>query len=313
VKTTTSETSRHIVIRADAGEVLPDSLLAALRDNDVGAGWMRASGVLSEVDLRAFSAEAGGLGATRRIAGPVQVLSLEGSIGISRGEVTVGMRALLARETDRGMETLAGEIVSARIAGLEAIVTALDDVAIGRVLDASAGVWLLEADPSTRREPPPPRAPSGSPPSGGPFRPVIDASSDRVTVPPAIALGAWPAIPVAAAPSPAWGAAISASADVVKEKPPAPRPPAASPTGNVIPPKPVRAIITDDNLLFPEAGDVVEHFAFGRCEVLKSDGDRLQIKVGKDGRMREIALEMLRVTELESQSEQRRFKLDRKL
>jgi predicted DNA-binding protein with PD1-like motif len=303
VKTTTSETSRHIVIRADAGEVLPDSLLAALRDNNVAAGWVRASGVLSEVELRAFNAETNGHGVTRRIVGPVQVLSLEGSIGITRGEVTVGMRAVLARETDRGMETLAGEIVSARIAGLEAIVTALDDVAIGRVVDAAAGVWLLEADPSTRREAPAPRV----------LRAPMDSSSDRATVPPAAPLGAAPAIPVAPAPSPAWGEAISASADVPKEKPPSPRPPAASPTGNVIPPRPARAVVNDDNLLFPEAGDIVEHFAFGRCEVLKSDGDRLQIKVGKDGRMREIALEMLRVTELESQSDNRRFKLDRKL
>jgi hypothetical protein len=212
------------------------------------------------------------------------------------------MRAILARETDRGMETLAGEIVSARIAGLEAIVTALDDVAIGRVIDSTAGVWLLEADPSTRREPPAPR----------PVRAPMDSSSDRATVPPAIPLGA-PAAPPAPVISSAWGEAVSASADVPKEKPPSPRPPAASPTGNVIPPRPARAIVNDDNLLFPEAGDIVEHFAFGRCEVLKSDGDRLQIKVGKDGRMREIALEMLRVTELESQSDNRRFKLDRKL
>jgi predicted DNA-binding protein with PD1-like motif len=300
VKTTTSESSRHIVVRAEAGEVLPDSLLAALRDNDVAAGWVRASGVLSEVELRAFSAETGALATTRRIAGPVQLLSLEGSIGISRGEVTVGMRAVLARETDRGMETITGEIASARIAGLEALVTALDDVAVGRLHDAAAGVWLLETDPSAKRDAAPRAA-----------RTVMD-SSDRTTLAPTTPLGAAP-VPAAPALSPAWGEAVSASAEVPREKPPSPRPPAASPTGNVIPPKPVRAVANDDNLLFPEAGDVIEHFAFGRCEVLKSDGDRLQIKVGKDGRMREIALEMLRVTELESQSENRRFKLDRKL
>jgi hypothetical protein len=60
----------------------------------------------------------------------------------------------------------------------------------------------------------------------------------------------------------------------------------------------------------------VDHFAFGRCDVLKSDGERLHLKVHKDGRIREIALEMLRVTPLEEGeegSDKRRFKLERKL
>ena len=48
----------------------------------------------------------------------------------------------------------------------------------------------------------------------------------------------------------------------------------------------------------PEAGDLVEHFAFGRCEVVKTDGDRLHVRLGKDGRIKEIALEMLKVTRL---------------
>jgi hypothetical protein len=49
--------------------------------------------------------------------------------------------------------------------------------------------------------------------------------------------------------------------------------------------------------------------------VLKSDGgDRLHLKVGKDGRIREIALEMLKVTPLESADPtRRRFKLDRRI
>ena len=63
----------------------------------------------------------------------------------------------------------------------------------------------------------------------------------------------------------------------------------------------------------PEPGDAVEHFAFGRADVVKSDGDRLHLKVHKDGRIREIALEMLKVTPLESSGLNRRFRLDRKL
>ena len=60
---------------------------------------------------------------------------------------------------------------------------------------------------------------------------------------------------------------------------------------------------------------MVQHFAFGNCEVLRSDGDRLHLKVGKDGRIREIALEMLKVTLLDEDpnARPRHFKLDRKL
>ena len=81
-----------------------------------------------------------------------------------------------------------------------------------------------------------------------------------------------------------------------------------------MPPKPVRPQRDDaHDSVFPEAGDEVEHFAFGRCEVLKSDGDRLHLKVGKDGRIREIALEMLRVKALPEEGGKRRFRLDRRM
>jgi hypothetical protein len=63
----------------------------------------------------------------------------------------------------------------------------------------------------------------------------------------------------------------------------------------------------------PEPGDIVDHFAFGRCDVIKSDGDRLHLRVLKDGRIREIALEMLRVSRLDDEGTGRRFKLERRL
>lgn len=64
----------------------------------------------------------------------------------------------------------------------------------------------------------------------------------------------------------------------------------------------------------PEPGDLVDHFAFGRADVLKTDGDRLHLKVHKDGRVREIALEMLRMTRIEDSPEGRRhFRLERRL
>jgi predicted DNA-binding protein with PD1-like motif len=286
-----SDKARHLVLRASSGETIPDALAERLRDEQVSSGWLRASGVLSDVELRAFDAEIGALGRTRRIAGPVHVLALEGSIGLSGAGPSFSMRALLARETDRGLETIAGEIASARTVALEVLVTVLDDVTLERSLDEAAGVWLLAGASSVA-----PRATGAA----------LDASH---TPGPA---------PVAAPVAPsAWSGALEAS-DRIEREPQRARPAGAAvavaATGAVaIPQRPARPP-TDFDTPYPEPGDLVEHFAFGRAEVVKSDGDRLHLKVAKDGRIREIALEMLRVARLPDESDgKRRFKLERRI
>jgi len=308
LKAETSEKARHIVLRAEVGEVLPEALTKALRDHRVVGGWLRGNGVLTEIDLRAYGSEIGGHGAGRRIAGPAQVLVLDGSIGIADGDVSLGLRGVFARETDRGFETVAGEIASARVVALEVIVTALDDVVIPRGIDPDAGIWLLR-EPTGGVAPAPAPSHPDTPRAAPPFqRPQSPAPAPR-------------------AASPAWSEAITASAPAPKDKPWGPgvspaeaRSLGASPSGAASParppqPVPIRPLRPDDSYdgLFPVAGDYVEHFAFGTCEVLRSDGDRLHLKVGKDGRIREIALEMLRVTLLTSDGETQRYRLDRKM
>ncbi len=88
---------------------------------------------------------------------------------------------------------------------------------------------------------------------------------------------------------------------------------AQSSVTSAVPQRIVRPQIAEDDGLLPEAGDSVEHFAFGTGDVVKSDGDRLHIRVGKEGKIREIALEMLKVTPLENDGEKRRFRLERKV
>ena len=273
-----SERSRHLVLRASAGDVLPGALVAKLSEERVACGWIRASGVLADVELRAFDAALGGLGAARRIAGPVHVLGLEGSVGLVDGVPGVSLRALLAREGDHGLETLAGEIVAARTIALEILVTVLEDLSLGRSLDPTAGVWLLDSA----------AAPPNTPPNAPELR--------------------------------TWATAVDASAHVDREPPllsraaTAPVPATAQFTTVQIPQRPARPNQDHDTAtLVPDAGDVVDHFAFGRCDVVRSEGDRLHLRVHKDGRIREIALEMLRVTRIEGDSEPRRFKLERRI
>jgi hypothetical protein len=63
----------------------------------------------------------------------------------------------------------------------------------------------------------------------------------------------------------------------------------------------------------PEAGDWVQHFAFGLCEVLTSDGDRLRIRdVEGPRRVREVALSMLRVAGPTESDGKRVFHLSRR-
>jgi hypothetical protein len=255
--------------------MIPDALVEALKRERVSCGWLRASGVLGDVELRAYDGGLGGLGRTRRIVGPVHALSLEGAIGVSDGEPSLSMRVLLARESDSGLETLAGEVSTAQTIALEAFVTALDDVTLERALDERAGVWLLGSTTSAAAAP---------------------AARVAAAKPPA-------------APAP-WAMALEAS-DRVEAHGPRGLPAAA--TAAPIPTRPPRPEL-DLDALVPEQGDIVDHFAFGRCEVIRSDGDRLHLKVHKDGRIREIALEMLRVSLLgESEGGHRRFKLERRL
>ena len=246
------EKVRHLVIRASEGDVLPDGLMEALRQEGVASGWVRATGVLADVSLRAYASGADGLGAARLIAGLLQAVTVEGSVGIVDGASSCSLSAVLARETSLGLETFAGQLVRARTVALEIFVTGFDD----------------------------PRA-------------------------------------VTSTSSPGWSAVLVASADAdrpsnpARQVRPAPHAPHAQPVP--MPSRPVRPEV-DLDVLAPEAGDVVDHFAFGRCDVVKSDGDRLHLRIHKDGRVREIALEMLRVIGLSDENEKpRRFKLERRI
>ncbi|MGH7436158.1 MAG: hypothetical protein ACRENE_10840 [Polyangiaceae bacterium] len=120
-----------------------------------------------------------------------------------------------------------------------------------------------------------------------------------------------------------WSGAVAAS-DQPESARPAPAAAAGSGPGATpaarMPPRPSRPGI-DFDALSPEEGDAVDHFLFGRSDVLKSDGDRLHLRVQRDGRVKEIALQMLRVTHLgelpaegtDGAAPRRLFKLDRRL
>ncbi len=239
-----SEKSRHVVLRASAGELLPEGLSAMLRDERIVAGWLRGSGVVEDVELRAYDTALGAFGSPRRIEGPVQLLALEGSIGVSDGEASTSLRAVLARQTDRGLETLAGELSRARAVALEIFITCLDDLSLERSFDEPGGLWLVRPSTGT-------------------------ATSDR-------------SARAERAPAAPWSAAVDAS-DQSNREPRRRAPGGASPANAPMPARPVRAGGPDVDGPLPETGDLVDHFAFGLCEVLKTDGDRIHFEGRKRG------------------------------
>lgn len=63
----------------------------------------------------------------------------------------------------------------------------------------------------------------------------------------------------------------------------------------------------------PERGDLVQHFAFGLCEVLSAAGERLVLRdAGGSGRIREIAIDRLAVTGPVEHVGKRLFRLERR-
>jgi predicted DNA-binding protein with PD1-like motif len=79
------------------------------------------------------------------------------------------------------------------------------------------------------------------------------------------------------------------------------------PTKIVRPASPV-----EDNDIYPEEGDLVTHFAFGRCVVVFSDGERIRLQQEGEGRVREVALSMLKISGPTESDGKKHFDLSRK-
>lgn len=216
------------VVRVPDGSSLVDAL------SGEKGGWWQASGFVEEVELRVA-----GEGADRRreLRGRHTLVSLSGPAG--------GPYSLLLARAEPSGELAAGELVSARSAGVRALfVPALVPSAVeGEFEDVSE------------------EAPKAEPSRAG-------AASQG--------LSGWAA-----------EAARAASQQRVEEE-------------EEEPPQ-------------PERGDLVHHFAFGWCEVLMVNGDRLKLRdITGPGRIREVAIDRLDVRGPTEKDGKRAFKLTRR-
>lgn len=110
------------------------------------AAWIRASGFLEWADITFWDSEREAFRTSRRIDGPLVVTEATGSISMRLGEPYVELRASFARETDRGVEVLGGQISMASALSLEFVIEGLEDVRLERDEEPSTGmsVWKGE-------------------------------------------------------------------------------------------------------------------------------------------------------------------------
>ncbi len=216
-----------LLLKLPDGRGLSDSLADAAGEL---RGWVQASGFVEEVELR-VAAE----GADRRHAlrGRFTLVSLSGPLG---GPYAVQ----LCRWGAGDFELAAGELVSARTAGVRAL--------------------LIPAQ-------------------------IVGDEPDFEAVAP----NAAPTTGANAAPASSWAAqaAAAASAQAAPEE--------------------------DEEQGTPERGDLVHHFAFGWCEVIMVNGERLKLRDLKGpGRIREIIIDVLDVAGPSEKDGKRAFKLTRR-
>lgn len=81
--------------------------------------------------------------------------------------------------------------------------------------------------------------------------------------------------------------------------------------GRALPPKPFKRDV--EEVVYPEEGDTVTHFVFGRCTVIFSDGERIKLQQEGTSRVREVSLSALKVVFLEGEDGKRQFDLLRRV
>ena len=223
------------------------------------------------------------------------------------------LSAVELRRSGHEAQTLDGDLLLVSLEGpalgpLVGLVSISD--ALGTRLVAGEVIAALAAATTTMcilHESSEPEPSAGVPPR------IVERATDVAPQSPsqAPATQSSPALPQ---PAPSNPAEMPREREREREAPPARSSAPTLSLAQAIPTRPMKPVAAEVETLVPDAGDRCEHFAFGTCEVVKSDGDRLHLRLGKDGRIKEIALEMLKVTALpDDGAPGRRFKLERRL
>ena len=162
--------ARHVVLRLDRGEELPAALTRALEEAGVKSAWIEGVGTLEAAEMAVYDARLRTYSKARSFEPGGDVVSLKGNVSQLEGNACVRLFATLARETDAGLQVVAGELLWSRVFSLEIHLTAFEDAGLARVADERSGLLaLVRAASAPSAEAKHPQGPPTQRPSSGSY------------------------------------------------------------------------------------------------------------------------------------------------
>jgi predicted DNA-binding protein with PD1-like motif len=266
-----SQRGRRILARIERNESVVDVIERIARDHTVTTGFVEAVGVLAELTVSTYDAGARARTASRTLTGPVELVSLKGTLASTEGVLRADVHVLVTKETELGPVVVGGHLESAEAISVDLVIHALDDLGVRRDRDERSGLVVMQGE--SRRDAS--RAQSAPAREQAPARePAFAREPDRrgvVHAPQPVATG--------------WAAAAAASAS-----------PTRGPVTDIEDPlgAPVKKAVEED--YSPAVGEYVDHRQFGLCRVEKVGGDgELLIRL-ETGRRKEIRIDIFDVS-----------------
>ena len=237
---------KRIVGRFKSNEDCVSALTKLCESRSIRAGEVRLSGALKSVELARFDAEARDYVKSHH-GGPVEIVTLRGSVGAIGDQVALRLDALLSAESGFGAQLVSGQLRRGVVDSCEFVLDVFEDLEMKRALEPQSGRLELVEVARTEAMPEP-----------------GDGSSAQVTPPPT-------------QPSLSWGE-VSAASDGASAKPRPvastrrPEPPAQAPSHSILE---SNEDDFDEDEERPEMkpGDMLEHPKLGRCRIMKVEED----------------------------------------
>jgi len=137
--------TRCVMGRLEVGERVVDGLVQLARFERIDAGFVRAQGSIEAFELSRYDAAARRyvpLVAAGAIDGPWELVSLQGSVSLLRGQPELRLWAVVGAAPGGIPQVLAGRLESARAVYVEFAIDVCDDGDLERRDDAITGLPL---------------------------------------------------------------------------------------------------------------------------------------------------------------------------
>ncbi len=317
-----SRASRHLLVRLPRGADLFSALRRLSLEREVRAAWIQGLGAFEWAELAEYDQRALCYRPARRVERPLELLQLEGNVSLKDEEPFVHLHAVVSHETPEGIRVLGGHLTAARVFACELRLTVFDEARLVRLPDAATGLALWSpqepssgdaiaesegADPwaevarvAAAQAEPSSRASDG----GTDWARVASVSEGRARLE-EVRQPVEPDAPSRkgkGASGRSARRAASRRAALREARTPAPVPEPVH--------RPRRESLDLDEP-YPEPGDWLDHFRFGRCRVVADDPEGGVQVLLPSGVRRTIRIDLLDVSLVEEGSE-RLFAVRRK-